>query len=124
LAPRTGPEHEDADGNDEQRGRAPLVRHDDAGYTVKLGHPIAASTGWQIRHDAGIDPLPRRAGPAGKQFPAAQAHSILAADVALVDTVLRRRSYALIVIEHRTRRGHLAGITAHPDGTGDNPGGP
>ena len=33
-----------------------------------------------------------------------------------VDTVLLRRVYALIVIEHGTRRAHLAGITAHPDG--------
>jgi len=33
-----------------------------------------------------------------------------------VDTVLLRRIYALIVIEHGTRRAHLAGITAHPDG--------
>jgi putative transposase len=33
-----------------------------------------------------------------------------------VDTVLLRRIYALIVIEHGTRRVHLAGITTNPDG--------
>jgi transposase InsO family protein len=33
-----------------------------------------------------------------------------------VDTVLLRRVYALVVIEHATRRAHLAGITASPDG--------
>jgi putative transposase len=33
-----------------------------------------------------------------------------------VDTVLLRRIYALIVIEHGTRRVHLAGLTADPDG--------
>ena len=33
-----------------------------------------------------------------------------------MDTVLLRRIYALIVIEHSTRRVHLAGITANPDG--------
>jgi putative transposase len=33
-----------------------------------------------------------------------------------VDTVLLRRVYALIVIEHGTRRAHLAGVTARPDG--------
>jgi hypothetical protein len=27
-----------------------------------------------------------------------------------------RRVYALIVIEHGIRQGHLVGITAHPDG--------
>jgi putative transposase len=33
-----------------------------------------------------------------------------------VDTVFLRRIYALIIIEHGTRRVHLAGITANPDG--------
>jgi hypothetical protein len=33
-----------------------------------------------------------------------------------VDTVLLRCVCALVVIEQGTRRAHLAGITAHPDG--------
>jgi len=86
------------------------------GELVKLGHPIAASTVWQILHDAGIDPAPRRTGPTWKQFLTAQARGLLAADFVHVDTVLLRRIYALIILEHGTRRAHLAGITAHPDG--------
>ena len=86
------------------------------GELVRLGHPIAASTVWQILHDAGIDPAPRRAGPTWKQFLTAQARGILAVDFVHVDTVLLRRLYALIVIEHGTRHVHLAGITANPDG--------
>ena len=38
------------------------------GELVKLGHPVAASTVWQILHDAGIRPAPRRTGPTWKQF--------------------------------------------------------
>jgi putative transposase len=86
------------------------------GELVWLGHQIAASTVWQILHDAGIDPAPRRSGPTWKQFLTAQARGIIAADFVHVDTVLLRRLYALIVIEHGTRRAHLAGVTAHPDG--------
>jgi len=86
------------------------------GELVRLGHPIAASTVWQILHDAGIDPAPRRTGPTWRQFLAAQARSIIAIDFIHVDTVLLRRACALIVIEHGTRRAHLAGVTAHPDG--------
>ncbi len=86
------------------------------GELVRLGHSIAASTVWQILQDAGMDPVPRRSGPTWKQFLTAQAHGILAVDFVHVDTVLLRRIYALIVIEHGTRRVHLAGITANPDG--------
>ena len=86
------------------------------GELVKLGHQIAASTVWQILHDAGNGPAPRGTGPTWKQFLTAQARGILAVDFVHVDTVLLRRVYALIVIEHGTRRVHLAGISANPDG--------
>jgi putative transposase len=86
------------------------------GELVRLGHPIAASTVWQILHDAGIGPAPRRTCPTWKKFLTAQARGIIAADFVHVDTVLLRRLYALIVIEHGTRHVHLAGITANPDG--------
>jgi hypothetical protein len=33
------------------------------GEVIRLGHPIAASTVWQILHAAGIGPAPRRTGP-------------------------------------------------------------
>src|SRR6266851_1990522 len=67
-------------------------------------------------HDDGIGPAPRRTGPTWKQFLAAQACGIITVDFVHVDTVLLHRLYALIVIEHGTRRVPLAGITANPDG--------
>jgi putative transposase len=87
------------------------------GELIKPGHQIAASAVWQILHDAGINPAPRRPGPTWRQFLTAQARGILAADFVHADTVLLRRIYALIIIEHGARRAHLAGITAHPDGS-------
>jgi predicted dehydrogenase len=92
------------------------------GELVKLGHPIAASTVWQILHDAGIGPAARRTGLTWRQFLNAQARSILAVDFVHVDTVLLRRIYALIIIEHRTRRVHLARIRMALDGRGWVPG--
>jgi hypothetical protein len=86
------------------------------GELVRLGHPIVPSTVWQILHDAGIGPAPRRTGPSWRQFLTTLARGILAVDFVHADTVLLRRVYALGVIEHGTRRAHLAGITASPDG--------
>jgi putative transposase len=86
------------------------------GELARPGHHVTASTVWQILHDAGIEPAPRRTGPTWKQFPTPQARGILAAGFVHADTVLLRRIYALIIIEHGTRRAHLAGMTAFPDG--------
>jgi hypothetical protein len=87
------------------------------GELVRLGHRIAASTVWQIVHDADLNPAPRRSGPTWRQFLAAQANAVLAVDFLHVDIVLLRRIYALIAVEHGFRRAHLIGVTAHPTGT-------
>jgi transposase InsO family protein len=86
------------------------------GELVRLGHRIAASTVWQILHDAGIDPAPWRSGPSWRQFLITQAKAVLAVDFVPVDIVLLRRIYALIAIEHGSRRAHLVGVSAHPTG--------
>jgi transposase InsO family protein len=63
--------------------------------------------------ERGIDPAPLWSGPTWRQFLTARpTRSSL--DFAHVDTICRL--YLLVVIEHRTRRVHLAGITAHPTG--------
>jgi hypothetical protein len=71
---------------------------------------------WEILHAAGIDPGPRRPGPGWREFLHAQAAGIVAVDFLHVDTVLLRRLYALVFIEHGTRRMHLGGVTANPTG--------
>jgi len=86
------------------------------GELTKLGVSVAPSTIWEILHSAGIDPAPRRPGPTWRQFLRTQAAGIIAADFLHVDTVLLKRLYVLVFIEHRTRRLHLGGVTAHPTG--------
>ena len=86
------------------------------GELTKLGLATAPSTVWKILHSAGIDPAPRRAGPTWRQFLTAQAAGILAVDFLHVNTVLLKRLYVLVFIEHGTRRIHIGGVTAHPTG--------
>ena len=86
------------------------------GELTKLGVTVAPSTVWQILHAAGIDPAPRRTGPTWRQFLHAQAAGILAVDFLHVDTVLLKRIYVLVFIEHGTRRMHIGGVTASPTG--------
>ncbi|MFG2000612.1 hypothetical protein ACGFNU_15860 [Spirillospora sp. NPDC048911] len=63
-----------------------------------------------------MDSAALRAGPSWRRFLAAQAHSIIAVDFFQVETVVLRRLYVLLFIEHGTRRVHLAGVTAYPSG--------
>lgn len=87
----------------------------------EIGVTVAPSPVWEILRAAGIDPAPRRAGPTWRQFPHAQAAGILAVDFFHVDTVLLKRLYVLVFIEHETRRIHLGGVTANPHQRMDGP---
>ena len=86
------------------------------GEVTKLGVTVAPSTVWEILRTAGIDPAPRRAAPTWRRFLRAQAAGILAVDFLHVDTVLLKRLYVMVFIEHGTRRMHLGGVTANPTG--------
>jgi putative transposase len=86
------------------------------GELTKLGLTIAPSTVYEILRAGGIDPAPRRAGPTWRRFLHTQADGIVAVDFLHVDTVLLKRLYVLVFIEHGTRRMHLGGITANPTG--------
>ena len=86
------------------------------GELTILGVTVAPSTVWQILRAAGIDPAPRRSDPTWRQFLHAQAAGIVAVDFPHVDTVLLKRLYVLVFIEHGSRRMHLGGVTAHPTG--------
>ena len=86
------------------------------GELTKLGVAVAPSTVWQILRATGIDPAPRRSGPTWRQFLHAQAAGILAVDFLHGDTVLLKRLYVLVFIEHGSRRMHLGGVTANPTG--------
>jgi putative transposase len=69
-----------------------------------------------ILFHAGLPPAPRRTGPSWRPSLTAQARGILAVDFLHLDTILGKRLYVFVGIEHATRRVHLLGLTQHPTG--------
>jgi transposase InsO family protein len=87
------------------------------GELLTLGIKVAASTVWEILHEAGIYPAPDRATTTWPQFLRSQAQALLAADFIETITLTGARMYVLAVIEHATRRVRILGATAHPTAT-------
>ena len=85
------------------------------GELIKLGHTVAATTIRSILLAARIPPSGRRAGLSWKQFLAAHAETLVAADFFSVDTIFFKRLYVLIYMHMATRRILLASCTAEPN---------
>jgi len=85
------------------------------GELRKLGIRVGATTIRAILRRSGFGPAPRR-GPSWSEFLRAQAQGIVACDFFTVETAWLRTLYVLFFVEHGSRRVHLAGVTANPDG--------
>jgi hypothetical protein len=86
------------------------------GELLRLGVHVSATAVRSILRRHGLDPAPRRVAVTWRAFLRQQAAGIMACDFFTVDSMWLRRLYGLFFIELDTRRVHLAGVTAHPDG--------
>ena len=88
------------------------------GELLRLGVLVSATAIQATLRRHGLDPAPRR-GSSGtwRAFLRQQAAGIVACDFFTVDTVWLKRLQVLVFIELDTRRVHLAGVTANPNGS-------
>jgi transposase len=82
------------------------------GELATIGVVVAPSSVWAILERHGTDPSPRRSGPTCAEFLTTRAKGLMACDFFHVESVLLRRLYILVFIQHATpradrRRDHL-----------------
>jgi transposase InsO family protein len=88
-----------------------------AGELRGLGVAVSATTVRKLLREAGLGPAGARAGLSWREFLRTQAHSMIAVDFFIVETVWLQRLYVLFFIELGSRRVHLADCTANPGGS-------
>jgi putative transposase len=86
------------------------------GELQRLGMRVSATAIRSTLRRHGLEPVPRRASSTWRAFLRQQAAGIVACDFFTIETVWLRRLYVLFFIELDTRRVHLAGVTANPNG--------
>ncbi len=85
------------------------------GELLKLGYQVAATTIRSVLLAAGVPPAGRRSEQTWKQFLAAHAETLIAADFFSVDTILFKRLYVPICVHLASRRVLLASCTSQPN---------
>lgn len=85
------------------------------GELLKLGHRVAATTIRSVLLAAGVPPSGRRSQLTWKQFLAARAETLVAADFFSVDTIFFKQLYVLIHVHLASRRVLLASCTSEPN---------
>ena len=85
------------------------------GELLKVGHRVAATTIRSVLLATGVPPAGRRSQLTWKQFLAAHAETLVAADFFSVDTMFFKRLYVLIYVHLASGRVLMASCTAAPN---------
>jgi putative transposase len=86
------------------------------GELAGVGVTVSATTVAKILRQAGVPPARARIALSWRKFLRTNAASMVACDFFTVETLWLGRLYVLFFLELGTRRVHLAGCTANPDG--------